>query len=145
MLRRYENAGRYPSVADGVVNRTVCFDETTPGYPNPCFNHVTVEVVRCGAGFLLWHLPYAPSCTHGYCTTHDMSAERSTGCDVTGHFVGSGNPCGEHATCIADGSSHTCKAQCMSECKGSCGCLNGMCDFTSHNCVGGCYAYDSSC
>ena len=143
---KYSTAGHYPSVADGVVQRTVCFDESSPGYPNQCHSYVAVEVVRCDAGFLLWRLPYAPSCSRGYCTATDLSAGRATGCDSPGEFPGSGSsPCGEHSTCIADGSSHTCKPQCESECKGSCGCLRGMCDFTSDNCVGGCFAYDSSC
>eukprot|EP01048_Picozoa_sp_COSAG05_P009836 COSAG05_NODE_831_length_7083_cov_166.649055_4_plen_313_part_00 len=62
----YSGAGRYPAAAEGVVERTVCFDEAAHGGSDPCGNHVQVGVVRCG-GFLLWRLPYAPNC-NGYCT-----------------------------------------------------------------------------
>jgi hypothetical protein len=65
-------------------------------------------VARCDAGFLLFRLPYAPSCSLGYCTATDMGERRATGCDVPGHAPGSGSPCGEHATCIADGTGHSC-------------------------------------
>jgi hypothetical protein len=45
----YSTAGRYPSVSEGVVERTVCFDESSAGYPNQCHTHVAgVQVVRCG-------------------------------------------------------------------------------------------------
>ena len=64
--RSYSGAGRYPAAAEGVVERTVCFDfSDNNNYP---FNtHVQVGVVRCG-GFLLWRLPDAPTCDSGYCT-----------------------------------------------------------------------------
>ena len=58
----YSGAGRYPAAAEGVVESTVCFDDS-----RPCANHVQVGVVRCG-GFLLWRLPDAPFCIYGYCT-----------------------------------------------------------------------------
>ena len=112
---RYHTAGSYPSVADGVVNRTVCFDQTSPGYPNYCHKFVGVQVVRCEVGgFLLWRLPYAnyrsSGCSSGYCTATDLSEGRSTGCDVAGHAPGSVSPCGQHATCVANGDSHSCVA-----------------------------------
>ena len=60
--RSYSGAGRYPAMAEGVVESTVCFDNGVP-----CYSHVQVGVVRCG-GFLLWRLPDAPRCNWGYCT-----------------------------------------------------------------------------
>eukprot|EP01048_Picozoa_sp_COSAG05_P019330 COSAG05_NODE_2999_length_2423_cov_23.041308_2_plen_232_part_00 len=61
----YSGAGRYPAMAEGVVESTVCFDQGDSGYS--CENHVQVGVVRCG-GFLLWRLPDVPGCNYGYCT-----------------------------------------------------------------------------
>ena len=59
----YSGAGRYPAMAEGVVESTVCFDDGN----GPCYYPVQVGVVRCG-GFLLWRLPDAPYCSLGYCT-----------------------------------------------------------------------------
>ena len=67
-LDTYSTPGRYPAAAEGVAEMTACFDHSTPGYPNhQCYKHAAVGVVRCD-GFLLWRLPYAPSCNTGYCT-----------------------------------------------------------------------------
>ena len=62
--------GRYPEEAEGVVERTACFQA---GNSYHCRYHAVVGVVRCG-DFLLWRLPYAPcehlvnTCGTGYCT-----------------------------------------------------------------------------
>ena len=56
-------SGRYPTVAEGVVEMTVCFD----GGSQNCEMARVVGVVSCGS-FLLWRLPYAPECDRGYCT-----------------------------------------------------------------------------
>ena len=63
LISSYSGAGRYPAMAEGVVESTVCFIDN--GYS--CGHHVQVGVVRCG-GFLLWRLPDAPRCNWGYCT-----------------------------------------------------------------------------
>jgi hypothetical protein len=61
----YSGRGRYPTAAEGVVERTVCFDA---GYGQTCNHHVSsVGVVHCGS-FFLWRLPYMPTCGLGYCT-----------------------------------------------------------------------------
>jgi hypothetical protein len=63
--RSYSTPGRYPAVAEGVVEMTACFDDGS----SHCDTHVAVGVVRCG-GHLLWRLPYASvsECLSGYCT-----------------------------------------------------------------------------
>ena len=54
---------QYLTASEGVVEMTTCFD-----YGNsPCLYPQTVGVVRC-SGFLLWRLPYAPTCDSAYCT-----------------------------------------------------------------------------
>jgi hypothetical protein len=62
----YNIAGRYPIAAEGVVEMTVCFDNSVA----PCGQHVVIGVVQCG-GFLLWRLPDSPNCPNNavYCTT----------------------------------------------------------------------------
>eukprot|EP01049_Picozoa_sp_SAG25_P020077 SAG25_NODE_6682_length_538_cov_1.735763_1_plen_148_part_00 len=60
----FSAAGRYPAVAEGVVEMTACFNS---GSMLGCGNgHVIVGVVRCG-NFLLWRLPYATGLS-AYCT-----------------------------------------------------------------------------
>ena len=59
--------GRYPTAAEGVVDMTACF--VRPESMITCDHYVTVGVVSC-EGFLLWRLPYAPSCGSGYCTAN---------------------------------------------------------------------------
>ena len=49
----YSGHGRYPTVGEGIVEMTVCFDA---GGAYSCSNHAAVGVVRCN-GFLLWRLP----------------------------------------------------------------------------------------
>ena len=58
--------GRYPSAAEGVVNMTACF-VGPDSQLGTCEYYATVGVVSC-EGFLLWRLPYAPTCESGYCT-----------------------------------------------------------------------------
>jgi hypothetical protein len=58
--------GRYPTAEEGVVDMTVCFVGSGLG---SCADYATVGVARC-EGFLLWRLPYAPGCDHGYCTVN---------------------------------------------------------------------------
>ena len=58
----YDSPGRYPTVAEGVVEMLVCFD-----YNSGCGNNVHVGVVQCD-GFLLFRLPHTPSCFAAYCT-----------------------------------------------------------------------------
>eukprot|EP01049_Picozoa_sp_SAG25_P014514 SAG25_NODE_2592_length_1510_cov_1.105599_3_plen_189_part_00 len=66
--------GSLPSVVNGLVNKTVCFDTVIYGNPSstacrrrgghyPCPSQITVGVINCG-GFYLWRLP---SATHGFC------------------------------------------------------------------------------
>jgi hypothetical protein len=60
----YNIPGRYPAVAEGVVEMTVCFHEDS----RPCVAAVEVGVVNC-VDFLLWRLPYVPyNCDKAYCT-----------------------------------------------------------------------------
>ena len=64
----YSTPGRYPAAAEGVAEMTVCFDDNHDGNGHPkCLEPVAVGVVMCD-GFLLWRLPYTPSCAFGYCT-----------------------------------------------------------------------------
>ena len=60
----YSGAARHPAAAEGVVERTVCFDYNGP---RTCMSNVQVELVRCW-GFLLWRLPDVPDCDKAYCT-----------------------------------------------------------------------------
>ena len=67
----YSVAGRYPTVVEGVVDMTACFDfgsveNGEAGFR--CNDPVTVGVVHC-EGFFLWRLLYAPDCARVYCTT----------------------------------------------------------------------------
>ena len=61
--------GRYPTAEEGVVNMTACFVGFygAGGGLGSCADYATVGVARC-EDFLLWRLPYAPGCNHGYCT-----------------------------------------------------------------------------
>ena len=61
--------GRYPTAEEGVVNMTACFVGFygAGGGLGSCADYTTVGVARC-EDFLLWRLPYAPGCNHGYCT-----------------------------------------------------------------------------
>jgi hypothetical protein len=63
----YSTAGRYPTIAEGVVEMTACFDTGGSPIQNTCSYHLTVGVIRCGSS-LLWRLPYAHDCTSGFCT-----------------------------------------------------------------------------
>eukprot|EP01051_Picozoa_sp_SAG22_P024280 SAG22_NODE_6662_length_825_cov_2.140496_1_plen_153_part_00 len=81
-LGSFNERGRYPTVAEGVVEMTVCFDYASGG--GPCHGHTTVGVVHCG-DFLLWRLVDTAAadqrvnpnsagiggagCDHAYCTT----------------------------------------------------------------------------
>ena len=62
----YAAPGRYPAAEEGVVEMTACFDHDNVNHQ--CNYHAAVGVLMCD-GFLLWRLPYAPSCNSGYCTT----------------------------------------------------------------------------
>ena len=55
-LNTYDTPGTLPSVAEGVVDGTVCFDV---GGGSSCYAHVVAPVVNCG-GFFLWKLPNVP-------------------------------------------------------------------------------------
>ena len=55
--------GIHPSVAEGAVNRTVCF-----GYHNCCTYSVIIRVRNCGS-YYVYHLINTPSCTLRYCGT----------------------------------------------------------------------------
>eukprot|EP01047_Picozoa_sp_COSAG01_P055485 COSAG01_NODE_6183_length_3804_cov_14.985965_2_plen_671_part_00 len=64
---QYNTAGVYPrDITAPPTVATVCFDDGF-GFA-PCSYAVTVAVALCD-GFFLWQLPYAPSCSAGYCTT----------------------------------------------------------------------------
>jgi hypothetical protein len=60
----FNEHGRYPTSAEGVVEMTACIS-----YNNyDCADHAPVGVVRCGE-FLLWRLSYMEtSYTAAYCT-----------------------------------------------------------------------------
>lgn len=69
----YTKIGRYPATKDGVVERTVCFQDTCargnwwePIDCMTCAKILDIKVARC-AGFLLWQLPYT-ECAAAYCT-----------------------------------------------------------------------------
>ena len=66
----FSMAGRYPTMAEGVVEMTACFDWD----PRVCDHHISVGVVRC-TDFLLWQLPYTNAlsidntlCDIAFCT-----------------------------------------------------------------------------
>jgi hypothetical protein len=65
----YSTPGHYPALADGVAEMTACFDQ---GDPYPCYYRVAIGVLRCenspSMSFLLWRLPYSPTCGCAYCT-----------------------------------------------------------------------------
>ena len=65
--RTYREVGRYPSGTEGVQEMAVCFDASTSSFAAPCNSLARVKVVRCEGGFLLWRLPYAPTCNAAYC------------------------------------------------------------------------------
>ena len=77
--RSYSGEGRYPTVAEGVVEMTVCFDGPEWSHHHghyTCYQHTSVAVVRCDE-FLLWRLPSLPcedwyressGAAAGYCT-----------------------------------------------------------------------------
>jgi cysteine-rich repeat protein len=54
--------GTHPSVADGVVDRQVCFNWSN----NQCNWNSAVKVVNC-ANFYLYEFPEAPACALRYC------------------------------------------------------------------------------
>ncbi|CAH3157517.1 unnamed protein product, partial [Pocillopora meandrina] len=55
--------GTHPSVAEGAVNKTVCFR-----YHSCCKHSVTIRVRNCGS-YYVYHLINTPACTLGYCGT----------------------------------------------------------------------------
>ena len=55
--------GTHPSVAEGAVNRTVCFR-----YHSCCTYSVIIRVRNCGS-YYVYHLINTPSCTLRYCGT----------------------------------------------------------------------------
>eukprot|EP01051_Picozoa_sp_SAG22_P021169 SAG22_NODE_4565_length_1232_cov_1.187996_1_plen_79_part_00 len=66
----YVGPGQYPVAADGLVEKTVCFDWGNSNQHLECLDHTVVGVIRC-EDFLLWRLPDAPashSCGSAYCT-----------------------------------------------------------------------------
>ena len=64
--------GSYPTKDDGIVSRTVCFDNSLGG--QHCIAHATINALNCGDEFFLWQLPDAPTCapksccSRAYCT-----------------------------------------------------------------------------
>ena len=82
---RYNEPGRYPEVADGVVDGTACFNGNcgVSGNTRP----VPVATARCsneqGADYLLWKLQYT-SCSSSYCT--DRHTIRESPCD-SGDYI----------------------------------------------------------
>ncbi|MBI4705283.1 MAG: hypothetical protein HY744_29600 [Deltaproteobacteria bacterium] len=54
--------GGYPSVNDGQVTRTVCFNWSG----NNCMWSASVQVRNCGA-YYVFQLPNAPACNLRYC------------------------------------------------------------------------------
>ena len=55
--------GTHPSVAEGAVDRTVCFR-----YRSCCKFSVIIRVRNCGS-YYVYHLINTPACTLGYCGT----------------------------------------------------------------------------
>eukprot|EP01046_Picozoa_sp_COSAG06_P027256 COSAG06_NODE_2395_length_6958_cov_4.127132_7_plen_97_part_00 len=75
----YATRGIYPSVADGIKDIVICFDQ---GGGATCYAHVNARARRCparpdphgGGGeeqeFWIWQLPSTASCSEAYCTTY---------------------------------------------------------------------------
>ena len=55
-------SGSYPAVADGAVQRTVCFNAAN----NCCFHSTNITVRNCG-GFYVYKLKQPPTCHLRYC------------------------------------------------------------------------------
>jgi hypothetical protein len=65
-LAAYQTPGALPSVAEGVVDRVVCFGDVAGG-GSTCTQRREVQVVNCG-GFSLYRLPDTRRCDQSYCT-----------------------------------------------------------------------------
>ena len=53
--------GSHPTVADGAVNRSVCFSAACPLPDRCCYNSANITVRNCG-GFFVYKLKRPPSC-----------------------------------------------------------------------------------
>ncbi|CAH3188038.1 unnamed protein product [Porites lobata] len=58
--------GGHPTVADGQVNRTVCFHYVTSGC---CEWSTNIKVRNCGS-YYVYYLSGTPTCNLGYCGTN---------------------------------------------------------------------------
>lgn len=80
----YAEPGRYPTAAEGKVERTVCFSAGTTCSDKSndacggatCLMYQSMQVVRCD-GFFLWQLHYVPFCRSGFCTINSTATHRS--------------------------------------------------------------------
>ncbi|RMX55983.1 hypothetical protein pdam_00016403, partial [Pocillopora damicornis] len=66
--------GTHPSVAEGAVNRTVCFR-----HHSCCTYSVIIRVRNCGS-YYVYHLINTPSCTLRYCGTGNAGTKMPTKC-----------------------------------------------------------------
>ena len=69
----FTTPGTLPTLGDGVVERSVCFDynqrDSSSNTGLSCFKATVIGVVNCGTHYL-WRLPDVPDCPYNtaYCT-----------------------------------------------------------------------------
>ena len=82
----FSEPGRYPTAAEGKVDKTVCFSagQVCQDRQNDvcggatCSRYQTVTAVRCD-GFFLWQLSYVPFCRSGFCTINTTLQQTQAG------------------------------------------------------------------